>query len=162
MITYTELVIGAGPRETERVSGIPAPLFQKIARALKLVLAADGDVNGAELNAYLETCRRFGAPDEMLDELRRFDPRETSLEECFAGMDPDSVPARSLLYDAIRIAKADGSYDRSERAAVTRAAKLLGLEDEWVEKITALVDAEEALGRLRVSLLLPPGLRAYV
>lgn len=162
MITYTELVISAGPRETERVSGIPAPLFQKLARALKLVLAADGDVNGAELNAYLETCRRFGAPDEMLDELRRFDPAETSLEECFADMDPDSVPARSLLYDAIRIAKADGSYDRSERAAVTRAAQLLGLDDEWVQKITALVDAEEALARLRVSLLLPPGLRTYV
>ena len=162
MITYTELVGSTAPREPERVSGIPSRLFVRLARALKIVLAADGDVNGAELNAYLETCRRFGAPDGLLDELRRFDPTTSSLEECFDGMDADSIPARSLLYDAIRIAKADGSYDRSERAAVTRAATLLGLEEEWVEKITALVDAEEALSRLRVALLLPPGLRAFV
>jgi tellurite resistance protein len=161
MITYTELVGSHVPRETERVSGIPGQLFLQIARALKVVLAADGEVNGAELNVYLDTCRRFGAPNSMLDELREFDPTCTTLEECFGGMDAESVPARSLLYDAIRIAKADGSYDRSERAAVTRAAQLLGLEDEWVEKITALVDAEEALTNLRVALLLPPGLHAY-
>lgn len=161
MITYTELVGSHVPRETERVSGIPGQLFLQIARALKVVLAADGEVNGAELNVYLDTCRRFGAPNSMLDELRDFDPTCTTLEECFGALDADSIPARSLLYDAIRIAKADGSYDRSERAAVTRAAELLGLEDEWVEKITALVDAEEALTNLRVALLLPPGLHAF-
>jgi tellurite resistance protein len=161
MITYTELVGSHVPRETERVSGIPGQLFLQIARAVKVVLAADGEVNGAELNVYLDTCRRFGAPNTMLDELRDFDPAGTTLEECFGSMDPDSIPARSLLYDAIRIAKADGSYDRSERAAVTRAATLLGLDGEWVEKITALVDAEEALTNLRVALLLPPGLHAF-
>lgn len=161
MITFTELVTSRAARDPEHVSGIPRPLFHSIACALKIVLAADGKVNGAELNTYLETCRRFGAPDDMLDELRDFDPSCTSLEACFEGIDPDSIPARSLLYDAIRIAKADGSYDRAEREAVTKAAKLLRLDDAWVEHITALVDAEEALHRMRVAMLLPPGLRAY-
>ena len=83
MITYTELVIAAGPRETERVSGIPTPLFQRIARALKVVLAADGVVDGAELNAYLETCRRFGAPDAIRSRNRStssdVDPRSATV-----------------------------------------------------------------------------------
>ncbi|MCI0433258.1 MAG: TerB family tellurite resistance protein [Gemmatimonadetes bacterium] len=162
MITFTELVTSEAVRDPEHVSGVPRPLFHSIACALKCVLAADGEVNGAELNTYLETCRRFGAPDDMLQELRAFDPSCTTLEACFRDVDPDSIPARSLLYDAIRIAKADGSYDRAERAAVMKAAELLGLDDEWVEQITALIDAEEALHRIRVALLLPPGLRAYV
>jgi len=161
MITFTELMTSRAARDPEHVSGIPRPLFHSIACALKIVLAADGRVGGAELNTYLETCRRFGAPDDMLEELRDFDTSCMTLDACFQGIDPDSIPARSLLYDAIRIAKADGSYDRAERAAVTRAAELLGLDDTWVTQITALVDAEEALHRMRVTMLLPPGLREY-
>lgn len=161
MSTFTELVSSSGLRETMGVSGIPAPIFLSIARALKCVLAADGVVDGGELNAYLETCRRFGAPDEMLEELRRFDPSDTRVEACFQGMDPDSIPARTLLYEAIRIAKADGKYADAERATVKRAAEVLGIDDDWLANITALADAEEALRSLRVSMLLPPGLRPY-
>ncbi len=162
MITFTELATSRAVRDPEHVSGMPRSLFHSIACALKIVLAADGEVNGAELNTYLETCRRFGAPDDMLDELRDFDPTCTTIDACFQGIDPDSIPARSLLYDAIRIAKADGSYDQAERAAVTHAARLLGLDESWVAQITALVDAEEALYKIRATMLLPPGLRAYV
>jgi uncharacterized tellurite resistance protein B-like protein len=161
MSTFTELVGSSALRETYGVSGIPAPMFRTIACALKHVLAADGAIHGAELNAYLEMCRRYGAPDDMLHELRDFDPSETSLEACLKDLDPDSFPARGLLYDTIRIAKADGDYANAERAAVKRAAELLGIEDEWLVHITALADAEEALRALRVSMLLPPGLRHY-
>jgi uncharacterized tellurite resistance protein B-like protein len=162
MSTFTELVGTSALRETLGVSGIPAPLFVCVARALKVVLAADGEIHGGEMNAYLESCRRFGAPDELLRELRTFDPSTTTVDECFEGVDPDSIPARSLLYEAIRIAKADGVYGDSERRAVRRAAELLGIDDEWLVNITALVDAEESLRNLRVSMLLPPGLRAYL
>jgi uncharacterized tellurite resistance protein B-like protein len=162
MSTFTELIGSHGLRETLGVSGIPAPTFISIARALKCVLAADGEVHGAELNAYLETCRRFGATDDMLDELRQFNPAGTTVEMCFGGMDPDSIPARTLLYEAIRIAKADGTYADEERAAVKRAANLLGIDEDWLTNITALADAEQALRNLRISMLVPPGLRQYV
>jgi uncharacterized tellurite resistance protein B-like protein len=161
MSTFTELVGSSALRETYGVSGIPPAMFKTIACALKHVLAADGAIHGAELNAYLEMCRRYGAPDNMLTELRDFDPSETSLDECLKDLDPDSFPARGLLYDTIRIAKADGDYADAEKAAVGHAAELLGIDDEWLVNITALADAEDALRALRVSMLMPPGLRPY-
>lgn len=158
MSTFTELLGGAGLRDTYTVSGMRAPLFLSVAKALKILLAADGQIHPAELNAYLAVCRKYGASDDVLHELRDFDPSETTLEDCFSGVDPDSIPTRALLHDAIRIAKADGDYDRGERAAVHSAAEMLGIGDEWLANITALVDAEEAISQLRMSMLMPPGL----
>jgi uncharacterized tellurite resistance protein B-like protein len=156
MSTFTELQFSAAFRDTYGVSGMPGPLFMAVARGLKVVLAADGRVHPAELNAYLETCRRYGASDAMLRDLQEFEPGTMTIEQCFAGIDPDSIPARALLYDVVRIAKADADYAGGERAAAQHAAELLGIDDEWLEKITALVDAEEALRELRLSLLAPP------
>lgn len=157
---FTELVCGTGVRDTLGVSGIPGPLFVQIARALKVVLAADGELHPAEINEYLETCRRYGAPDELLEELKEFDPSTTTVDQCFEGISPESIPFKALLYDAIHIAKADGSYSRNERAAVRNAARVLGIDDDHVMDITALVDAEDAMRSLRFSLLCPPGLRS--
>jgi uncharacterized tellurite resistance protein B-like protein len=156
MSTFTELHASVAFRDTYGVSGMSGPLFMAVARGLKVVLGADGRIHPAELNAYLETCRRYGASDAMLRELQAFDPGDMTVEQCFAGIDPDSIPARALLYDVVRIAKADADYARDERAAVRHAADLLGIEDEWLEKITALVDAEDALRELRLTLLAPP------
>jgi uncharacterized tellurite resistance protein B-like protein len=155
MSTFTELHTSAAFRDTYGVSGMPGPLFMAVARGLKVVLASDGRIHPAELNAYLDTCRRYGASDAMVRELQAFDPSDTTLEQCFAGIDPDSVPARALLYDVVRIAKADADFARGESVAVRHAADLLGIDDEWLEKITALVDAEDALCELRLSLLAP-------
>ena len=156
MSTFTELQFSVAFRDTYGVSGMPGPLFMAVARGLKVVLAADGRIHPAELNAYLETCRRYGASDAMLRELQEFEPGNMTIEHCFAGIDPDSIPARALLYDVVRIAKADADYARGEHAAVRHAAELLGIDDEWLEKITALVDAEDALRELRLKLLAPP------
>ena len=156
MSTFTELYASGAFRDTYGVSGMPGPLFMSVARGLKVVLAADGRIHPAELNAYLETCRRYGAADAMLDELKAFEPGTMTVEQCFAGIEPDSIPVRALLYDVVRIAKADADYAGGERAAVRHAAELLGIDDEWLEKITALVDAEDALRELRLTLLAPP------
>jgi uncharacterized tellurite resistance protein B-like protein len=156
MSTFTELHASIAFRDTYGVSGMPGPLFMAVARGLKVVLAADGQIHPAELNAYLDSCRRYGASDAMLRELQAFDTASVTVEQCFAGIDPDSIPARALLYDVVRIAKADADYARGERAAVRRAADLLDIDDEWLEKITALVDAEDALRELRLTLLAPP------
>lgn len=153
MSTFTELHTSAVLRDTYGVSGMPGPLFLSVARGLKVLLGADGAIHPAELNAYLETCKRYGASDEQLRELQGFDTHESSLDECFAGIDPIMIPTRALLYDVIKIAKADGDYARGERAAVTVAAKLLGIDEDWIERITALIDAEAAIDALKLRML---------
>jgi hypothetical protein len=62
------------------------------------------------------------------------------------------------LYDVIRILKADGEYHEAERAAVHRAAQMLDIDEDWIEKISALVDAENSLAMLRLRLLAPNSL----
>jgi uncharacterized tellurite resistance protein B-like protein len=153
MTTFTELQASPVLRDTYGVSGMSGPLFVAVAKGLKVLLAADGAIHPAELNSYLETCRRYGADGVMLRELHAFDARDATFEECFAGIDALQIPTRALLYDVIRIAKADGDYARGEQAAVSRAATMLGVSDDWVEKITALIDAENALAELRLRLL---------
>lgn len=153
MTTFTELQASPVLRDTYGVSGMPGPLFMAVAKGLKVLLAADGAIHPAELNSYLETCQRYGADAAMLRELHGFNAHEATFEACFAGVDAMLIPTRALLYDVIRIAKADGDYALGERAAVRRAATLLGVSDNWVEKITALVDAENALAELRLRLL---------
>jgi hypothetical protein len=69
MNTFTELVGSHALRDTLGVSGIPAPVFRSVARALKVVLASDGAIHPAEMNEYLEVCRRYGATEAMLEEL---------------------------------------------------------------------------------------------
>lgn len=153
MSTFTELHTSGAARDTFGVSGMAGPLFVAVARGLKVLLAADGEIHPAELNSYMETCQRYGASDAMLQELRSFDPQNTSFDACFAGVDPMLIPVRALLYDVIRIAKADGDFARGERTAVNVAASLLGVHEDWVDKITALVDAELALNDLKLQLL---------
>ena len=153
MTTFTELQTSPVLRDTFGVSGMPGPLFMAVAKGLKVLLAADGAIHPAELNSYLETCRRYGADGVMLRELNEFNAHDTTFEECFAGVDPMLIPTRALVYDVIRIAKADGDYARGERAAVRHAATVLGVGDGWIEKITALIDAENALAELRLRLL---------
>ena len=155
MSTFVELHTSPALRDTYGVSGMPGPLFLSVARGLKVLLAADGMIHPAELNMYLETCRRYGATESMVRELQAFDPLGITFEDCFAGVDPLLIPTRALLYDVIRISKADEDYAAEERDAVNRAAHLLGVEEDWVEKITSLVDAENSLAMLRLRLLAP-------
>jgi uncharacterized tellurite resistance protein B-like protein len=159
MSTFTELYGSTALRDTYGVSGMPGPLFVAVAHALKVVLASDGTIHPAEHNAYLETCRRYGASEKLLDELKAWDPAGTTLDDCFKGIDPELIPSRLLLYDVIRIAKADGDYDRAERAAVSEAARMLDVDGDTLDRITALVDMEDALANLRLLLLTPPLLR---
>ena len=157
MSTFTELQSSPTLRDTYGVSGMPGPMFMSIARGLKVLLAADGKIHPAELNMYLETCRRYGAHESMVRELQAFDPLGVTFEDCFAGVDPMLIPTRALLYDVIRISKADGDYAQAEQAAVSKAAHTLGIDEDWVEKISALVDAENSLANLRLRLLAPTG-----
>jgi hypothetical protein len=64
--------------------------------------------------------------------------------------------ARILVYDAIRVAAVDG-YKAGEDRAVREVAMALGLDEQAVNDIEALVREEEALRARRVAVLMPEG-----
>jgi len=133
------------------VVGQPAPeRALRLGKAIKLIIAADGEVSEGELLAFADLATLFGAT-EMFSQLVAFDPRSTTLQECLQGLDNDAL-ARRMIYDAIKISSVDG-YAAQEREAVSRAAQIMGIDGATVTLIEGLVEAERGLASIRAKLL---------
>ena len=133
------------------VVGQPAPeRALRIGKAIKLIIAADGNVSEGELAAFTDLATLFGAT-ELLPQFLAFDPRSTTLKDCLQGLENDAL-SRRMLYDAIRISSVDG-YAAQEREAVSRAAKIMGIDGATVALIEGLVEAERGLASIRAKLL---------
>ena len=133
------------------VVGQPAPeRALRIGKAIKLIIAADGEVSEAELSAFADLATMFGAT-ELFPQLVAFDPRSTTLKDCLQGLDNDAL-SRRMIYDAIKISSVDG-YAAQEREAVSRAAQIMGIDGATVTLIEGLVQAERGLASIRAKLL---------
>ena len=133
------------------VVGQPAPdRALRLGKAIKLIIAADGEVSEGELSAFADLATLFGAT-ELFPQLVAFDPRSTTLQDCLQGLDNDAL-SRRMIYDAIKISSVDG-YAAREREAVRRAAQILGIDGATVTLIEGLVEAERGLAGIRARLL---------
>jgi tellurite resistance protein len=122
----------------------------RLGKAIKLIIAADGEVSEAELSAFADLATMFGAT-ELFPQLVAFDPRSTTLKDCLQGLDNDAL-SRRMIYDAIKISSVDG-YAAKEREAVTRAAQIMGIDGATVTLLEGLVEAERGLAGIRAKLL---------
>ncbi len=132
---------------------IPMKARLDFGKAVLVIAAADGVLSKTERDYFLEMSRGFGAPEPVLEEYRKFDPKSAKLDEL---LDPEYRHlARHFVYDAIKVARADG-YHEKEAEAVRKAAKILGIDDWTVSSIEALIEAEDGLRKARHTLLQPP------
>ena len=120
-------------------------------KAVMIIMAADGEISPAEMEQFIGIGRALGAPPEMVDALKTFDPRNASLEDILKGF-KDGVPARAMLYDAIVCASADKHYHPAEQGAVSKAARLLGIDASVVAALEGLAEMESTLRRTRAAL----------
>jgi hypothetical protein len=134
------------------VVGQPAPeRALRLGKAIKLIIAADGEVSDGELAAFADLATLFGASEELFSQLIAFDPRSTTLQECLQGLGDDAL-ARRMIYDAIKISSVDG-YSAQEREAVRSAAQVMKIDGATVTLIEGLVEAERGLAGIRAKLL---------
>jgi uncharacterized tellurite resistance protein B-like protein len=123
--------------------------------ALLAIAGADGKVSPKELDWLVRHQRKFGAPDNIIAEYETFDYHSADLPKLVADSVTD-VPTwsagPSLIYHAIQMCAADGDYAVEERKKVLDAAKLLGISDDLVLTIHALVDMEAATAAMRKAL----------
>jgi uncharacterized tellurite resistance protein B-like protein len=150
------MIRSAALSETHGLPEMPRDAFMAVAKAFKVVLAADGVLHPKELQAYRDACRTYGATDELLQELEAFDPMGASIAQVFDGMDLSRIPARGRLYDVIKAARADGDDAVAEQTAVREAARVLGVSDDVVDLLRGLVDEEEQLRARRLQALATP------
>ncbi len=134
------------------VVGQPAPeRALRLGKAIKFIIAADGNVSEGELSAFADLATMFGAPEELFSQLVAFDPRSTTLKDCLEGLTNDAL-SRRMIYDAIKVSSVDG-YAAQEREAVSRAAQIMGIDGATVTLLEGLVEAERGLAGIRARLL---------
>ncbi|BAZ09570.1 hypothetical protein NIES4071_13790 [Calothrix sp. NIES-4071] len=138
------------------ISSIPVEAYLNYGYALLTIAGSDKDVSEAELNWLLNHQRMAGAPDEVIEKYKTFDYKKADLEQLLSKITVD-VPtwskSRSLLYHAVQMARADQNYSTEEQQAVTKAAKLLKVEDDTALALNRLIETEEAVTALRKALL---------
>jgi uncharacterized membrane protein YebE (DUF533 family) len=126
--------------------------------ALALVMTASGDGNLSEeerrwIKGYLSA---KGYPSAVIAEVSEMSASGIDSLRELMQVGILSKSGRILIYDAIRASSADG-YTEGERAAVRRAAKTLGIDEETVAELEQLVVDEEAQKARRIRLLMPAG-----
>lgn len=133
-------------------SPIPPEVQMKVGKAILCVAGADGDLSPTEMNYFLGVSKTMGLTDAHLEELMKFDYRAARLSDL---LDKSTKPlARIVLYDALRVARAD-RVNPPEREAAIKMAKLLGLDPGLVTAIEGVLGIEDSLNAARIRLLSP-------
>jgi hypothetical protein len=124
-------------------------------QALMTIAAGGGKVSPKEMQWLVSHQRKFGAPDEIITQYHTYDSHGADLNALAADSHTD-VPtwnaAPSLIYHAIQMCSADGNYATKGRARVQRAAKTMGVPDDIVLTLHALVEMETATAQMRKAL----------
>ncbi|NET62854.1 MAG: hypothetical protein F6K47_44245 [Symploca sp. SIO2E6] len=126
--------------------------------ALLAIASADGELAEEELQWYIDEQEMMAVASEAVEEyieiLRKFDWKNANIEELLSGI-KYNFPVnfrRSMLYQAIKISRADGNYHEKEKAAVAKAAEILGVEPSVVVSLESVAEMEETTDRLRIAL----------
>jgi hypothetical protein len=138
------------PRDTARFGHSDDETLRYLL-SLKLILAADG-LHPLEEHALSRGMALMGVPDDIRATVQRFEVGGAILED-YLPQSPTRGRARLLVYDAVRLASADGLYADAEREAVARAAAALGVDTFSVRALEGLVQMERVVDQLRRGLL---------
>ena len=97
---------------------------------------AEFDAASLDLNGFISSTR-----ERRKGEWKSLIKAETSINY-----------ARTLVYDAIRMARADDNYHPDEKSAVEKAATMLHVDAATLLAIESVVDMEEGLRGMRRAL----------
>jgi len=126
--------------------------------ALLAIAGADGELAEEELQWYIDEQEMMAVDSEALQEyieiIRKFDWKNANLEELLSGIKYDFPVnfSHTMLYQAIKMSRADGVYHEKEKAAVAKAAEILGVEPSVVVGLESVAEMEETADRLRITL----------
>jgi tellurite resistance protein len=134
---------------------LPAEVLTRYGQAVQTIAGADGQLSAHERELLLADARWRGVPEPVVTAWREYDWRGADMSQVIAELRPllSPVTARLVIYDALRVARADGHYRVEEREAVQKAGTLLGLPPDALRQIEELVTRELAVLDLQKSVL---------
>ncbi|MEM9492695.1 MAG: TerB family tellurite resistance protein [Myxococcota bacterium] len=124
--------------------------------ALMAIAGADGELADNELQWFLDEQKLLLVEsEEYIAALRAADWRNIDLEEVLSKIHYDFPlnVRRAMLYQAIKMCRADKNFHEKEKRTVRRAAEILGVEAMVLASIESVIDLEESTARLRLALL---------
>lgn len=136
----------------------PPPEGDLRALASALATAANGDlkITPEERNWMVGYFAAKGYPAEVVRQTMATPPVDLEKLKELMGTGTLRMSGRILVYDAIRVAAVDG-YGPGEARMVREVASALGVDEESVQAIEALVRDEEAMRARRIAVLMPDG-----
>ena len=122
----------------------------KYSSVLLAIVGADGEVSDAEMQWYIDEGTLMGCDEDYLNQVRQLDWKSVNIEATLNEVKFNFTLnlRRTLLYQAIKMSRADGVYHEKEKAAVARAAKILGVDKVVVSSIESIVEMEDAASQL--------------
>ena len=156
MTTETSLKVTPYAKKKYNVTApIDVDVARNYLRAIVAIAGADGELAQKELDWFVEEQNLVGVPSDLIEEnIIKFDGKGADIEQLLAGIHYD-FPLnfrRCMLYQAIKMSRADGVYHDKEKAAVARAAQILGIERSVIASLESLVEIEESADRLRLAI----------
>jgi len=142
-------------KQVFKVNRITKQVWINYGYACLTIAGADGEVAPAEFDHLAVEAVAMGATPDIIDAWKAYDFKSGDLNELLPTLVADAPinAARSLIYTAIKMSRADGVYHVDEQGAVKRAADILGVDSHTVTAIEGLAEMEEAVERVRAGLL---------
>lgn len=123
--------------------------------ALMCIAGADGEVSEQEISWYRDYFAHFShIKNEIADRVISVDFKTLNLKQILDTL-PHSMSlsfSKTLIYNSIKMARADGHYPREEKEAVAKTAQLLQVPSNITSTLDYLIDAEEKVNQMRRTL----------
>jgi uncharacterized tellurite resistance protein B-like protein len=133
---------------------VPHEVMEVYGRILLCIAAGDGIVSVEEWHYFNGRAKTLGIPDFIVAKWKA-EYETANLEQDVATLRRYMKgPVYAFLYDAIKIAAADG-YADGEKRMLRRAAAACDVPETIVRQLENLVALEDTVRTLRVTLLFP-------
>jgi tellurite resistance protein len=135
----------------------PMQTFDAYAKAVMCCANGDGKLSPAERDWVLGYFAGLGAPEPFIEMLRNYAATD-DVAQLVEKAPEVNHNRRSVVFDAIRAASADGEFHPGERAAVEKLAIKLGLTKQDVSAIEAAYNEEVRATEKRLKTVFPAGI----
>lgn len=135
---------------------IASDVFLTYAKTLLAVAGADGVVSTAEMGYLKHKLTGLGATKEILKAVDDFDWKNADLATLIEELKSANLSGnwpRAILYDAIKVARADNEYDAEEQQAIQKIAALLGIDPNITYAVSGVVEMELVASKVLKALL---------
>jgi uncharacterized tellurite resistance protein B-like protein len=150
-----ERELGTAIKEIFGIVGMTEQMQRDYGCALMIIAGADGLVSEGERNWFLHNFATDAKiSDQTLDDIKSFQYKNASIDsyiEVFAAYKSVNL-SRTLIYNAIKMAAADGHYAEEEKRAVMHAGHLLNIPPHIVHTMEYLISTESSIERMRKTL----------